>query len=272
VTDAIDKQKSSSKRGTVLILGATSGIARPMAVEFARRGYDLILAGRDDEEVEATAADIRIRYGVTTHPVHFDAVDWAENYESFVDRCEALAGGAEEGAAGAEKAGGLIGAVVCIGYLGDQKLAQEDFDEAAAILDINYTAAAAVLERIAAAFERRRRGFICGISSVAGERGRKSNYHYGAAKAAFTAFLSGLRHRLFKSGVTVTTVKPGFVDTKMVYGMKGMFLVAKPEDVARTIVKAALAGKAEIYTPWFWRAIMFIARNVPEFIWVRTKM
>jgi decaprenylphospho-beta-D-erythro-pentofuranosid-2-ulose 2-reductase len=269
VIQALQSKVQGQGRKFVLVLGATSAIARAAARELAERGYGLILAGRDDEEVSADAADLGLRYGVAAHAVHFDAMDWQENGETLVPRCLELAGLPPDAPPGACP---LAGAVLCFGYLGDQARAQKDMDELAAIIDINYTAAAAVLERLADLFERHRAGFICAVTSVAGDRGRFSNYHYGASKAALSVFLQGLRNRLWHSGVTVTTVKPGFVDTKMIYGNKGLFLVADPDRVGRAVARAALAGKHEIYTPWFWRGIMWITRNVPEVIFKRLKM
>jgi short-subunit dehydrogenase len=129
-----------------------------------------------------------------------------------------------------------------------------------------------LLSHLADYFENRKHGFIAGISSVAGERGRQSNYVYGAAKGAFTILLQGLRNRLFPHGVRVLTVKPGFVDTGMTFGMRGLFLVASPEYVGERIARSVVRGRDVVYIPWFWRHIMLIIRLIPEFIFKRLKL
>ena len=133
-------------------------------------------------------------------------------------------------------------------------------------MDTNYTGLVSILNIVANDFEKNKNGFIVGISSVAGDRGRKSNFIYGSAKAAFATYLSGLRNRLFNLNVHVLTVKPGFVETKMTEGLNlPVKLTAKTEEVANDIFKAQQKGKNVIYTKWFWRYIMLIIKNIPEF-------
>jgi len=232
---------------TVLILGATSSIARAVAGEFASHGYDLILAGRDCEEMQTQAADLEIRYGVKARVYPFDALD-LESHER------------------------LAGAVLCVGYLGDQNAAQTDFREARRILDTNFTGCVSALNVISNHFEKQGSGFICALSSVAGDRGRQSNYFYGAAKAALSAYLQGLRNRLHRAGVRVVTVKPGFVDTRMTFGRPNLFLVASPQSVARGVYKAATDGKGVVYLPWYWRWIMLVVRLIPEGLFKRMRL
>ena len=149
--------------------------------------------------------------------------------------------------------------------MGDQQRAQKDFKEAKKIIDTNYTGIVSIFNIIANVFEKRKSGFIVGISSVAGDRGRKSNYIYGSAKAALTAYLSGLRNRLYGSKVHVMTVKPGFVDTKMTKGMDlPEKLTAKPKEVAKDIYIAQQKGKDILYTKWIWKWIMLIIKIIPE--------
>jgi decaprenylphospho-beta-D-erythro-pentofuranosid-2-ulose 2-reductase len=248
-----------SGAGTVIILGAASGIGRAVADELAQRGYDLVLAGRDAEELAAIAGDLLLRHGVETHCQALDALA-LETHAAFVEACRLASRDS------------LAGAVVCFGYLGDQSIAQTDPMETKRILDTNLLGAASVLGVLANHFEAKRRGFLCAISSVAGDRGRQSNYVYGAAKAGLTVFLGGLRNRLFRSGVRVITVKAGFVDTAMTYGRPGMFLVASPREAARRIVKAVLRGQDECYVPSFWRPVMFLIRSVPEWIFKRMRI
>jgi decaprenylphospho-beta-D-erythro-pentofuranosid-2-ulose 2-reductase len=240
-----------SETGTVIVLGANSGIGRAVADELARRGFDLLLAGRDAEELDALAADCRVRHGVATRRQVFDALA-LETHGAVVEACRLASHDS------------LAGAVVCFGTLGDQSVALKDPMETKRIFDTNLLGAASILGFLANHFEAKRRGFLCAISSVAGDRGRQSNYVYGAAKAGLTVFLQGLRNRLFRSGVRVITIKPGFVDTGMTYGRPGMFLVASPERAARRIVKAILRGSDQSYVPAFWRPVMFLIRSIPE--------
>ena len=243
---------------SVLILGATSGIASALTREFAAHKFDLVLGGRDREELSARASDLSLRYGVRAGILSFDALDpqtHASTLRSFLSQ----AGNT------------LQGAVVCIGYLGDQTKGQSDWEEARRILETNFTGCVSALNILANHFESRRAGFICAISSVAGDRGRQSNYLYGAAKAGLSAYLQGLRNRLFPADVKVITVKPGFVDTRMTYGHSGLFLVASPERVAKGIFRAIVKGKEVVYVPWFWRPMMLIVRSIPEAIFKRLR-
>lgn len=244
---------------SVLVLGATSTIARAVAAEFAAHGYDLILAGRDREELEAQAADLALRYGVGTKAQLFDVLNF-EAQGAALESCLS-----EEGDA-------LEGAILSIGYLGNQAAAQTDWREARQILDVNFTGCVLTLDLVARHLEPRRRGFICALSSVAGDRGRQSNYFYGAAKAGLTVYLQGLRNRLYRSGVPVITVKPGFVDTRMTFGRPHLFLVARPESVARGIYRAVVEKKDVLYLPWLWRWIMFAIRALPESLFKRLRL
>jgi short-subunit dehydrogenase len=241
---------------TVLILGGTSTIARAIAAELAARRFDLALAGRDPAELNAVAADLRHRHGVTTTVHVADALD--------TDRLVA--------ALAPCLTADLRGVVLAIGYLGDQRLAETDAAEARRIFDTNLTSCVIALNLVAAHLERTGGGFVCALSSVAGERGRQSNYVYGAAKAGLTAYLSGLRNRLAPAGVRVLTVKAGIVDTRMSAGMPGGALAASPTTVARAVVRAILGGRDVIYVPWFWRFIMLVIRMIPEPIFKRLKL
>jgi len=245
---------------TVLILGATSGIAAPLAREFAAHKFDLVLGGRDQQALKALASDVSLRSGVRADTLTFDALDTPSHaaiLRSFLRVAEA-------GEA-------LVGAVVCIGYLGDQSKGQSDWEEARRILETNFNGCVSAINILASHFEHRRAGFLCAISSVAGDRGRQSNYLYGAAKAGLSVYLQGLRNRLFPAGVKVITVKPGFVDTRMTYGRAAMFFVASPESVAKGIYKAIVKGPAVVYLPWFWRPIMLVVRSIPEAIFKRLR-
>ena len=232
----------------VLIIGAKSDIAQAIAKKYAENGYNLYLAARQVNELEIFAKDLAIRSNQTVQCLELDILDTASHPDFYNDL--------------PEKPEGVITAV---GYLGAQELAQSDFNEAQKIIDTNYTGVVSLLNLIANDFEQRQYGFIVGISSVAGDRGRKSNYIYGSAKAALSAYLSGLRNRLYASGVDVLTVKPGFVATKMTAGMDlPAKLTAQPEAVASDIYKAQQKKKNVLYTKWLWKWIMLIIKHIPE--------
>ena len=244
---------------TVLILGANAGIGRALAAEFASHQHDLILSGRDLEELQALAADINLRHNVSARAARVDVLDF-DALESALAACVAPAGDS------------LEGVVLCTGYLGDLETALKDVNEARRILDTNFTGSALALNVLANHFEQKGKGFICALSSVAGDRGRQSNYLYGSAKGGLTTYLQGLRNRLYHSGVQVITVKPGFVDTRMVFGKGKLPLVAQPQAVARDIYNAVKSGKNVVYVPWFWRVIMFTVGIIPEGLFKKLKM
>jgi short-subunit dehydrogenase len=244
---------------SVLILGANAGIGRALAAEFASHQHDLILAGRDREELQALAADLNLRHNVNVRAERVDVLD-SGALESGLAACIAAAGDS------------LEGVILCTGYLGDPQTARKDLNEARRILDTNFTGSALALDVLAKYFEKQRKGFICALSSVAGDRGRQSNYLYGSAKGGLTTYLQGLRNRLYHSGVHVITVKPGFVDTRMVFGKAKGPLVASPQAVARDIYRAVKSRKNVVYVPWFWRVIMSAVCMIPEGIFKKLKM
>lgn len=234
---------------TWIILGATSAMARAFARAEAERGAALVLAGRDMAEMKALAVDLEARGASAAEAVKFDARD-PKSFAPILDK--------------AELAVGRVNAAVFVGSMPSQA----EIDAAPTLIDAviadNFTGPARFLAAFAPLIEARAAGTIVGVSSVAGDRGRLGNYTYGAAKAGFTAYLSGLRNRLTRAGGHVVTVKPGFVDTAMTWGVEGMFLVAQPEKVAKDIVKAVEKKRNVIYTPGFWRLIMTIIRLIPE--------
>lgn len=247
-----------SETRKILVLGATSAMARGTAAAFVARGDSLYLAGRDSDELARLAADLSVRFSVTTHHGVVDIADTA-SHPAFVKQATAALGG-------------LDGVILAAGFMADQADAASDFAIVERMVAVNYLGAMSVLDRCAEVLEEGGNGFIVGISSVAGDRGRQSNYYYGSAKAGLTTYLSGLRNRLSSQGVHVMTVKPGFVDTAMTYGLEGMFLVASPEDIGRAIVRAVEKRRNTVYLPWFWRYIMLIIRHLPEFLFKRLKL
>ncbi len=228
-----------------------------MAAEFAANGYGLALTARDAAELERVAADLGLRYGVPVTAFPLDLLI-PENHKTVLDSCFSLKGNEIEGA------------VFCIGAPGESHTAEADPAEARHVLEINFTACVPLLDLLAE-YLKKGAGFLCAVSSVAGDRGRQSNYHYGAAKAGLSAYLQGLRTRLHPAGVAVITVKPGFVDSRMTFGREGLFLVASPEKVARGIYKSIGKRRNVVYLPGFWRPIMFLVRLIPEWLFKRLR-
>ncbi|WP_042699576.1 SDR family oxidoreductase [Azospirillum sp. B506] len=240
-------------RKSVLILGATSDIARATARRHGARGDALILAGRDSHRLADEAADLRLRFGV---PVEIRLLDVLEpdSFAAFVDGLPVLPD-----------------VVICaVGLLGDQTAAERTPVLADRIIRSNFTGPAAVLALVADAMAARGAGVVVGISSVAGDRGRAANYVYGSAKAGFTAYLSGLGGRMAQHGVRVVTVRPGFVRTRMTEGLRlPPLLTATPDEVARAILRAEAGGRADIYVRPIWRFIMAVIRSLPDSLFRR---
>ena len=233
----------------ILIVGAKSDIAKAIAKKYAEEGYDLYLAARDSLDLKIFANDLNIRTGRTVKCLELDILKY-DSHQKFYQSLE-------------EKPIGVISAV---GYLGNQEKSENDFDETKKIIDTNYTGIVNLFNIIANDFEKRKSGFIIGISSVAGVRGRKSNYMYGSAKAGLTTYLSGLRNKLHDSNVHVMTVLPGFVNTQMTANLDlPKKLTAQPEEVANDIYKSQQKMKNILYTKWFWKWIMLIIKLIPEF-------
>lgn len=242
----------------VLIVGATSAIAEAAARLYAARGDRLYLVARDPRRLEALASDLRIRGAKAIHTALFAAEDWHE-HEALVDAVW-------------ERLGHLDVALIAHGVLSDQEACDADPCAAAASVDVNASSIASIAGWIARRLEAQGSGQLGIISSVAGDRGRRSNYTYGAAKAFVSAYASGLRHRLHSKNVGVTLIKPGFVDTPMTASFeKGPLWTSAGEAGAR-IVKA-LDGRAyTVYVPAFWRWIMLVVRLLPERIFLRTRL
>lgn len=244
--------------GTALVVGATSGMARWASVELARRGWKLILAGRDMDELNRIAADIEVRTGSHALVEEFHG----EDLESIGLWWRKLRGDHED----------LRGVLVAYGEMPDQDEVNQKPDLALTTMLLNYNSPVYLLLHVARDFEEQRHGWIAAISSVAGDRGRPGNYLYGSAKGGFSHFLEGLRARLSHAGVHVTTIKPGFVDSPMTFGLKLPPLpIADPRDVGKVIVQAIEGHKDVVYVPGFWRLVMFIIRSVPEKIFKRMK-
>lgn len=240
----------------VLILGATSDMGRAIAQRFAAQGYPIQLAARQASRLEPDKVDLEIRYGVSVSVHEFDVLA-VETHADFIQQLP------EQPAI-----------VICVvGFMPEQRECEQDLSLALEVMRTNYEGPAVILSLFANRFEQQGFGTLVGISSVAGERGRASNYFYGSAKAGFTAFLSGLRHRLAKSGVQVLTVLPGYVKTRMTEGMKlPPLLTAEPKEVANAIFTAIEKKQDVIYVRPIWRWIMVVIRSIPEPLFKRLSL
>jgi decaprenylphospho-beta-D-erythro-pentofuranosid-2-ulose 2-reductase len=242
--------------GPVLIVGAASDIGRAIAVAYAAAGRPLVLAAREPERLERDAVDLRLRHRIDVKTMAFDVLE-TDRHAGLLDALDPPAG-----------------TVICVvGLLGQQDRSAADPATAELVMRTNYLAPALFLGAVANRMEARGAGTIIGISSVAGDRGRATNYVYGSAKAGFTAFLSGLRNRLAARGVHVVTVKPGFVDTRMTEGMKlPKRLTAQPEEVGRAVLAAETRGRDTIYVRPIWLPVMTAIRLIPERIFKKMKL
>lgn len=237
-------------KGAVMILGGRSDIGLAVAHRFARAGYQLQLAARRAPSLSAEKSDIELRHHVPVSLHEFDALDTA-SHDAFVEQLDRLPDIA----------------VCAVGVLGDQAAGEHDMAAAALVIRSNFEGPVSILGSLANRFEQRGSGILVGISSVAGDRGRATNYLYGSAKAGFSAFLSGLRSRLAKKGVHVLTVKPGFVATRMVAGLDlPAKLTADPDELAAAIEKAVTRKSNVIYVKPIWRLVMLVIRLIPESI------
>jgi len=239
---------------TLLVLGGTSDIGRATALVFAQRGWAIQLGGRDAVALGREVDNIATRTGVSITAHGFDILQ-TESFPTFVDALPSLPD--------------IV--VCCVGLLGDQRRSEHDLDDAATVMRSNYEGPSLILGLFVDRFLARGTGTVVGISSVAGDRGRASNYVYGSAKAGFTEFLSGLRNRCAKQGVHVVTVKPGFVKTRMTESMKlPAALTCTPEVVGKAIYSGITRGKDVVYVKGIWKYIMMAIQLLPE--WLFKKM
>lgn len=242
----------------ILIIGATSAIAEATARRFAAQGASLYLLARNQERLGTLASDLRIRGASKVAYAEFDACAF-DHHQPLLEGVIA-------------ELGGLDTLLIAYGTLSEQKACESSVELTLQELNINALSVIALLTRLAPHFEAQGEGCIAVIGSVAGDRGRQSNYVYGTAKGALSIFLQGLRNRLHKSGVQVLTIKPGFVDTPMTAEFPKGPLWASPEKVALDIEKAIERKRNVLYTPSFWFLIMAIIRSVPEFVFKRLSL
>lgn len=242
----------------ILIIGATSAIAQEVAKNYAKQGSELTLVGRNKTQLEIISQDLKVRGASKVNIISQDLNDFSHHQE-IIDQAWLSSSAVDL-------------ALLAHGTLGDQEKAESDQQEFMSILNSNFISHASLLNLIAQKMKSQRQGTIAVISSVAGDRGKQSNYIYGAAQAAKSTMTDGLRNRLFPYGVHVITLKLGFVDSPMTKDFKKGPLWATPKNIADHIVKAIDKKKDSIYLPFFWQYIMLIIKNIPEFIFKKLKM
>ncbi|WP_213804339.1 SDR family oxidoreductase [Granulicella sp. dw_53] len=255
-TTAVPPRTSNPRK--ILVLGATSGIAEATCRIWAAEGAHLFLVARNAEKLAAVASDLRTRGAAFVDTAVADLDDTDSHHALLTHAVNSLAG--------------MDVAYLAHGILGDQPAAEQDFNTAAQILHTNLTAPVSLLTWLSNYCVPRHTGTLAILSSVAGDRGRKSNYVYGSSKAGLSAFVSGLRNRIDREGVTVLTIKPGPTRTAMTAANPKSAKYADPDKVAKSIAAAIAAEKDQIYVPFIWQPIMFIIRNIPERIFKKLNL
>ncbi len=241
---------------TVLILGARSDIGFAIAKSFAAHQYQVQLAARNAHQLHTYQSDIKVRYGVECTLHDFDATA----FHSHEDFYRSLTPSPDV-------------TIYVAGYMNDNERVIMDWKEVLKTIETNYTGAVSILNLVAMDYTAKKTGTIVGISSVAGNRGRQSNYMYGSAKAGFTAYLSGLRNKLYHSQVHVMTVLPGFVYTKMTEHLSlPSILTAQPEEVGQAVYQGVKNKSNIVYVRWFWRWVMLMITAIPESIFKKKKL
>jgi decaprenylphospho-beta-D-erythro-pentofuranosid-2-ulose 2-reductase len=241
---------------TVLILGAGSDMAQAIAKTFAKNNYQVQLAARNVERLAPFKTDMQLRHNTACSLHEFDALQF-NTHAAFFRQLDPKPD-----------------ATICVfGIMDDEDTAFSNWEITERMINSNYTGAVSILNIVAAFYRAQQRGCIAGISSVAGERGRQSKLIYGSSKAALTAYLDGLRNKLFKDNVHVVTVKPGFVYTKMTESLAlPAALTAQPDEVGKAVYDAVQKKKNVVYVRWMWRWIMLIIKCIPEFQFKKMKL
>ena len=241
---------------TILILGGNSDVGKSLARDFAILGSNLILTTRKEGQLHSLKSDLEIRYSIKCDIEFFDVIKF-DTHKLFYQNLNTTPD--------------IV--ITCIGYLDNQKISENDYDETLKSIQSNFSGLVSILNIMSNDFEERDSGFIVGLSSVAGDRGRGSNYIYGCSKSAFTAYLSGLRNRLANKHVYVLTIKPGFIRTKMTKHLSlPKLLSSTPEEVSRIIVKAIRKKRNIVYIKWFWKLVMLFINLIPESIFKRMNL
>jgi len=234
---------------TWLILGPSSAAARAFAHRAAASGARIILAGRDNDDLQAQASDLALRYGVPTVVQSFDALDLA-SHPGFAVHCTA-------------QSDGQLNIFAAIGVMPEQEALDRDRILLRQTIDTNFTGLVSVLAAFTPALEAQRGGTVMVMGSVAGDRGRPRNYLYGATKAALHTWLQGHAARLSRSGVRVVCLKAGVIDTAMTWALPKLPFMARPDDFAKSAWALAQGGSATAYVPRIWQLVMLVIRNVP---------
>ncbi|MEO1562089.1 MAG: SDR family oxidoreductase [Pseudomonadota bacterium] len=242
---------------TWLIIGVTSAMGEAFARKCADEGAKLIVTARNAAAIQHLSEDLKIRGASEVTTASLD-LGKPKDIKSLTELSRSVEGSLSVG--------------FFAGSMQDQAWLNDHPDKTALTFKDNLVGPAECLQSLAPLMIEKGEGTIIALSSVAGDRGRASNYVYGSAKAGFTAYLSGLRNRMQNHGIHVMTVKPGFVDTEMTWGLPGLFLVASPSDIAETLWKAAQKKRNTVYAPWFWWIIMNIIHHVPEPIFKKLKL
>jgi len=243
----------------ILIVGATSAIAEATARLYAADGANLYLLARNEDRLKTITADLKIRGAATVGSAHFEANDLA-SHQAILDRAY-------------QTFGRFDIVLIAHGTLGNQKASEASMEVAMQELQTNVMSTIALLTRLANMMEKQKHGTLAVISSVAGDRGRPSNYVYGTAKAAVITFCQGLSARLFKASAHVLIIKPGMVDTPMTAEMSmPAILVAKPEQIAIDIVRAIEKQKDVLYTPWYWKYVMLGIIHLPNSLFKKIEL
>lgn len=242
-----------------IVIGATSAIAESVCRVWSTRGYSLFLVGRNEDKLQQLSADYSVRGATTVHHFLLDVNEFGSHQTCWDEAVKSM--------------GRVDGIFIAHGTLPDQASCEASFETALQEINTNGLSVISFCTIAANEFQKTGKGDIAVISSVAGDRGRQSNYVYGAAKGMVSIYLQGLRNRLFKSGVHVTTIKPGFVDTPMTAEFdKGGPLWATPDQIAQGIVASIDKKRNVAYLPWFWLGIMTIIKHIPEFVFKRLSL
>ena len=242
----------------ILILGANSAIAHETAKIWAKEGKKLFLVARNAERLESVRKDLEVRGADIVDALACD-LNLTGEHAAIVEQAE-------------QKLGGMDGVLIAFGSLGDQKACEKNYQKALEEIKSNFLSPVSLLTHLGNLFQEKKTGTLVVISSVAGDRGRQSNYVYGASKGALSLFLQGLRNRLFPSNVQVITVKPGFVATPMTAHLTQGALFVSPAIIAKGIIKSIRKKRDVVYLPWFWWGIMAVIKSIPEFLFKRLKL
>jgi hypothetical protein len=241
---------------SVFIIGASSDIGISLSIAYAKKGYNLILAGRNLKNIRKIGDDLAIKYPIEIQCVQLDIID-TNSHRDILKSIKSIPP-----------------ITICLaGYLGDQEKGFLDWNESKKIIETNFSGVVSLLNLLSFHYKNQGNGTIAVFSSVAGERGRQSNFLYGSAKAGLTAYLSGLRNYLHTFGVHVITIKPGFMQTKMTEHLDlPKLLTAQPDFVASKTISAIEKRKNIVYIKSTWRLIMIVIRNITESIFKKLKL